>query len=34
MNYLPDWLGFSKNTRGQKGADKTNDPVLEIFSAA
>jgi hypothetical protein len=26
-NYLPDWSGLNKFTRGQKGADKAIDPV-------
>jgi hypothetical protein len=27
-NHLPDGWKLSKFTRGQKGADKANDPVL------
>jgi hypothetical protein len=27
-NHLFDWSGLHKNTRGQNGADKGNDPVL------
>ena len=27
-NHLPDWSGFNKFARGQKGADKPIDPVL------
>jgi hypothetical protein len=26
-NHPPDWSGLSKNARGQKGADKPDDPV-------
>jgi hypothetical protein len=26
-NHLPDWSGFNKFARGQKGADKAIDPV-------
>jgi hypothetical protein len=32
--YLSDRWTFNKNTRGQKGADWANDPVLCFFSAA
>ena len=27
-NHLPDWSGFNRFARGQKGADKAIDPVL------
>jgi hypothetical protein len=33
-NHLPDWSGFNKLTRGQKGADKLIDPVLVRLSSA
>jgi hypothetical protein len=33
-NHLPDGWTLNKNTRGQKGADKANDPVLCFFLAA
>lgn len=30
-NHLPDGLGLNENSRGQKGADKANDPVPCFF---
>jgi len=33
-NHLPDWSGFNKFARGQKGADKAIDPVLVRQSSA
>ena len=32
-NHLPDGWTLNKNTRGQKGADKTNDPLLYVCPA-
>jgi hypothetical protein len=33
-NHLPDGWTLNKNTPGQKGADKANDPVLCVCPAA
>ncbi len=33
-NHLPDGWALNKNTRGQKGADWADDPVLCFFPAA
>jgi hypothetical protein len=32
--HLPDGWTLNKNTRGQKGADQADDPVLRFFPAA
>jgi hypothetical protein len=26
-NHIPDWSGLNKNARGQKGANRPDDPV-------